>query len=102
MSLRATFDRLLAEARASGHSAEAHLAGGAILRVRVDRATDKIMLVISRVDLLVGEKELETFCAHCGVPAGAERRPTEGQEYRESDRRWRVAFIWEKPAELFD
>lgn len=107
MSLRATFDQLVAEARRrGGHAAERELAGGATLRVRAQPGTDRIMLVISRVGMLVGEKELETFAAHCRIPADAERRPAEGQEHIAGEEgqpgRYRVAFIWDRPRELFD
>jgi hypothetical protein len=103
MSLRSTFDQLLAEARRrGGASAERHLQGGAIVRVRAEPGSNKVMVVISRVDLLVGETELETFKKHFGIPADAERRPTDGQDYIETQRRHRVAFIWAKPFELFE
>lgn len=101
MSLRSTFDRLVAQARAGGR-AEAELAGGAIIRVRAEPGSARVMLIISRIGMPVGDVEIETFKDHCRIPPDAERRPAIGQDYIAEERRHRVAFVWERPRELFD
>jgi hypothetical protein len=56
------------------------LTGGARLCVRV--RDQVVTLSIARRDKLVGDREISTFLACCGVPPSATRWPVEGQHQR--------------------
>jgi len=83
MSLSAIYAELHRRAKDSGEPRGQTLTGGARLTVRV--IGDATTLTISRKGKLVGETELATFRAACGVPADAERRPVTGQNRMEHD-----------------
>lgn len=92
--ITSTFNRLLEQARISGRDQHRPLMGGARLSVRA--AGDTITLTISRAGVGLGEVELDTFRADCGVPDDAQRWPEEGQHTIERGGvYWHlVAFRW--------
>jgi hypothetical protein len=88
------YGHLLHQARATGRDQHAELLKGARLSVRAARG--QITLTIARKGKRVGDVELTTFRAHCGVPETALRWPEQGQDFieREGAGWWRVAFRW--------
>jgi hypothetical protein len=100
MTLRSTFARLYAEARARetpekpGES-YATLKGGADIRVRILGRKRQVILG-RRPPAPVGETEIVTFRRDGSIPDDAERR-----DYRDRQGWHRVALTWETPTDLW-
>lgn len=86
---------LLDQARRSGGDRRVDLRSGARISVRVRDGW--IWMMFARCAKPVGDVDLATFRAQCGVPATARRIPGDGQqEHRDADGRvWhRVGWTW--------
>lgn len=72
-------------------------------RVAVRERDGLRVVTFSRRDVELGERELDTFIAHCEVPAGAERLPPTGQRAMTvGGRPWfAVSFRWPLTADMF-
>lgn len=81
-------------ALSGGEVRRLQLSHGARLAVRVRGAT--VELTIARPEKPVGDVELQTFRAHCGIPGNAIRTPETGQATREErGKTWHlVTFTW--------
>src|SRR5262245_37382686 len=76
--LATLFAHLHSQAQRTGRDQHATLAGGARIAVRV--ADGETTLTLARSPQRVGDREIITFKAQCGVPADAQRWPQEGQQ----------------------
>jgi len=94
MSLQTLYQELHRRAAETGKKRGQTLTGGARLTVRV--VGDVTTLTISRKGKLVGDTELATFRAACGVPETAERRPNVGQNrmIHEEEYWYYLSFRW--------
>lgn len=84
--------QLLIAARATGEDRSIALSHGARLAYRVRGG--KVWCSVARKDKRLGDTELVTFRAQCGVPAAARRIPDEGQ--KERDGWFQVGWVWEE------
>src|SRR5262249_22790196 len=96
MSLSILYQELHRRALVSGEPRSQTLTGGARLTVRASGG--RTILTIARKGKAVGETELSTFRAACGVPDTAERRPEMGQNRMEHEGSlWHYcSFTWEE------
>lgn len=93
--LAALYQQLVKDATHLPNQDHAHtLRNGARMAVRIRDGLHTV--TFSRGDVLLGEVEIDTFMAHCGVPSHARRIPTDGQGFRADGLRGRhyVAFQW--------
>jgi hypothetical protein len=96
MRLDVLYQELHRQAARTGTDRPVELTGGARLCVRVrDGVT---MLSIARADKPLGDREISTFRARCGVPAKAIRWPAVGQHQRERNGAtyYQVVYRWEE------
>lgn len=101
MTLRSVFTGLYAEAEArqtAERPGEAYkaLQKGADIKIRV--LGRKRQVILGRRGAPVGEKEIDTFRVHGGIPAEAERR-----DWPRTPAGWCfVELRWEAPAQLWE
>jgi hypothetical protein len=94
--LTRTWQALLRVARQTGKLQRADLKNKARMGCKV--ADGLVVASFARPGVPLGDVELNTFRAYCGVPAEAERWPAEGQASREDEDGtvWRyVLYRWE-------
>lgn len=94
-TLAQLFQQLRHAAQASGEDRSIQLAKGARIAVRV--RDGQITLSIARRGARLGDTEEITFKTNCGVPPGATRRPTEGQQQIQLGDAvyWRIVYTWQ-------